>query len=691
MATAEGFSNSQLVGLDRFPQTPLAETIASLPAAVHGSVPGSGVSRTSFPGKAGEELIVEIEAKRLGSKLRPVIHVYDSRRVQIAWGTPSNTLAGDARVLLKLPRDDLYTIEVHDAQYAPPGASYFRLKVGQWQFADLTFPPAVTRGQAASIDLLGNVAGLKASVTLNDATIVSVPWPNPTTAAGLPPSLLVSTLPELIEATDQPMPLPAAPVAVSGRLNAAGQRDRFLLPVQPGLKLLFEVFAERIGSRIDAVLEVRNKQNAVVASNDDGPNSTDPRLEFTVPDDQDSLEVSVRDNLDLGGESSIYRLVITLVDSPQRQFEVVVKTDTVNVASGEAQVLEAFVTRQAYDGPIQIQLAGLPPGATTQGIEIPAGANGALITFTNAGDAVTPMVTRMRAQSADGTIVRPVRVESLADDRSPVWMREQIAIATTPKPASAFQAMVVNEASVTQLVMASKQTMTVKLTRPPAMYGPIRLSLVTSQPPPKLNGQPNPNLAIRAEKPVEVPIDNAVKATEDALAAIDKQHAEAVKVAQAAQGDAKVAADAKVVELTEKKTMAETALREAEAKAVYQIDYLAIVPSTITESSCDVSIRAELLNPEKNLVLRTTYTPVKRLPLLNPLAIKLAGPVPIETMLDPAAGATVKVAAVIERLAGYVGDVTVSVTGLPAGVTAANVAVKADQTEFALEDRKSVV
>ncbi|MCX7422470.1 MAG: hypothetical protein NT013_23400, partial [Planctomycetia bacterium] len=137
LATNEGVSNSVTVALDRLPQLPISETIAALPASLHGSVPGSGVSKTSFTGKAGEDVLIEVEAKRLGSKLRPVVHLFDAQRVQLAWALPSRTLAGDCRIAMKLPRDGQYTIEIHDLQYAPPGVSFFRLKVGQWQFADL--------------------------------------------------------------------------------------------------------------------------------------------------------------------------------------------------------------------------------------------------------------------------------------------------------------------------------------------------------------------------------------------------------------------------------------------------------------------------------------------------------------------------------------------------------------------------
>jgi hypothetical protein len=686
LATADGFSNSQLVGLDRFPQMPLTENLASHPAAVHGSVPGSGVSRTSFPGKAGEELILDVEARRLGSKLRPVIHVYDSRRVQLAWATPRTFLFGDTRLVLKLPRDEIYTVEVHDSQYAPPGPSYFRLKVGQWKFADLAFPPAIARGQQTSISLIGNGAD-SSLVQVTDTGFIPVPWPAPTTSGGLPPTVLVSNLTELIEAAgDQPTPLQSLPLAVSGRLTAPGQRDRFPLMVPPGSKLIMELFAERIHSPIDAAIEVRNDKNALLASNDDGATTIDPRLEFSVPADQPSLEIVVRDNLELGGNTSIYRLVVTPADAVTPQLDVVFRPDVVNVAAGETQVVEVFAPRQGFDGPIQLQMSGLPTGMQATGVEIPAGTSGTLLSFVNSGTAVEPRVVRMQAQSADGQLRRTARAEVTPDDRLPPWVRESFAIATTPANSSPFRIAMTNEALLTHWGLSSKPVMSLQLVRPPSTFGPIRLSLVTSQYPPRANGQPNLPQTIRAEKPVEVPVDNAVKAAGDALAAMEKQLADAMKQAQGAQGDAKTAADARVTELTNSRTAAEAMLREAESKAIYKVDYVAIFPSTLLETSCDLAVKAELLNPEKNTVLRTTYSPVKRLPVQNPLSIKLATAV-LETPLDPKGVTVIKVPARVERLGEFKGDVTVSVTGLTAGVTAPNVQLKGDQTDFTVEVR----
>lgn len=698
IGTADGISNSVLVGLDRFPQTvaasAVAATPAALPVALHGSVPGSGVSVALFSGKAAQEVLVEVEARRLGSKLRPVLHVYDSHRRQIGWSMPQTLMAGDCRLSLKLPSDDTYTVEVHDVQYAPPGPSFFRLKLGQWQYTDLAFPPAVTRGHATSLQLFGNGSSVLPFQAPTDSDLAPVWRPIHSENSGLPTTVIVSALPELLQisSVDKPLRLPPPPFAVSGRFDGGkrtpgGQKDRFLLPVTPGQKLIFEVQAERIGSRIDAVLELRNAQGGVLATMDDGVDTIDPRLEFAVPAGMDVLEIILRNALDGGADShsdqAVYRLVITSADQPVRDFEATLKSDVINVAPDDAQVLEVFASRQNYDGAIKLQIPDLPPGFVATGTEIPAGSSGTLVTVVNASNDETRLFTKVMAQSAEGAILKPLRAAFAPDDRTPPWLRTQFAIASAPKASSPFVVAWATE-TPPHLALASKPVMPVVLTRPAATFGPVRLTLVTSQSMPLQNGQPSLPFAVRQERPLELPVDPAVKAAGDALAPLVRQHAEAVQQATVAQGDAKTAADAKVQDLLAKKTAAETSLKEAETKAIYKTDLAVIIPAVLPESSCDLSIRAELLNPEKNTVLRTVYAPVRRLPVRNPLSIVAAKT--LEATYDGKTAISFKLTAKIDRLPGYAGAVTVALTGLPPGVTApANTAVKAEQTDFEIE------
>lgn len=702
LATNDGLSNSFTVALDRLPQVALSETITALPVSMHGAVPGSGVAKTSFVGKAGEAVLIEVEAKRLGGKLRPVVHLYDAQRVQVAWALPSKQLAGDCRIAAQLPRDGQYTIEVHDLQYAPPAPGFFRLKVGQWQAADLAFPLAVQRGQEVALELLGPTSGLKTPFKAPlDGDVVPSVWPNPQAASGSAPSVLLTSLPELIEfnpaaggtpsaaqvASTGETPLATVPVAINGRLDAPGQTDQYRFAATPGAKFTFEVFAEQLGSPIDSVLEVRNKDGAVLASNDDNGTSIDSRLEFTVPANVDVLIVALRDGLEVASSQAVYRLVVTTGTQSTPDVAVTMKSDVANVASGETRVLEVSVLRRGYVGPLQLALGTLPPGVIATGTEIPAGASGTLLTLSGSGEALQQVVTSLTAKAADGSVVARVRSDAPADDRTPLWLREQFAVAIAPKSATEFKVDWADAQPLPQLQLMHKAPIPVKFTRPTGMLGPLRLTLVTSQLEPRVNNQPNAALTLRPEKVVEVPVDPPVVNAANALKMLDTQLTEALKQAAAAQGDAKTAADAKVADLMTKKTAAEAALKDAEAKAATTSELALIIPSVLPESSCDIAIKAEQLNPERNTVLRTAYSSVRRLPVLNPLVVKLETPSTIEQTLDPKTGTVIKITGKLERQGSFKGDVSLTLTGQPGGVAITNANVKADQTDFTLELR----
>ena len=113
--------------------------------------------------------------------------------------------------------------------------------------------------------------------------------------SGSRPKLFVGTGPEIVEAppADKLQEVPAAPVAINGRISVAGEQDRYRLAVTPGQKLMFEVFASRVGSPLDGTLVVNTEAGAQLGANDDRPGTSDPGLEVTVPADVHALVVSL--------------------------------------------------------------------------------------------------------------------------------------------------------------------------------------------------------------------------------------------------------------------------------------------------------------------------------------------------------------------------------------------------------------
>lgn len=704
VANEHGASGSLLVAVDSLPQTPLADQIAKLPAAVHGSLGGSQQLKTQFSGTANQKICIEIEAQRLGGKLRPVLHLLDAQGRQVAWQLPSPTLGGDTRLSTTLPSDGQYTIQLHDVEYAGQSPGHFRMKVGQFYSADLVFPPAVARDKAAAVELIGTGDQMH-KVNMQpqgDAVRVPLPWPQAATPAGPRPSVLVSNIAEHVEDGTQNRNVGAAPLAVSGKIEKPGEQDRFLLNVRPGVRLRFEVQAAPYGSPLDAQLEIQKEDGAVLARNDDSPDSTDSLLELTVPADVEIVAVAVSDAHRRGDASFIYRVCVTEIDSAapaQEDFELIAVADRENVSQGSAQVTEVFVNRLGYQGPIKISVDNLPGGVQVAGGEIAAGATGTLLTLTGSGGpAQTVCKIRGTATIGGKAVTRLAKIEKHAALDFQPWLSNELALALTSPPQLTLKTDWGEVAADASLVLGGKLPLTLDFDRPPGDLGPVRFALVTSQNIPKANnGNPDMNQALRPEKAVEVALDGKSQQTaaarDVAEKALDDARKNAAAVTAAAEkmeeGEAKTKAladaAAKVKDAEEKLAAADAAAKEAFAAAPKTADMTLLIPANIPPVAYELAIRAELLNKAKNEVLATAYAPVRRFETLNPIGVKLATPRDVEVQLDAKTGAAVKLNGTIERLAGLKGEVTVTFEGLPAGIAAPKSAVAADKTDYELE------
>jgi hypothetical protein len=626
VTTAGGLSAPVVIGVDRLPQRPFAAEAGSLPVALHGPAVGSSAVETRFTGKVGEKVLVEVEAQRLGSKLRPVVHLYNAKRLQLAWTWGKPALDGDARLEATLPADGEYTVAVHDTEYAPPGASFFRLKVGQWSFVDQVFPPVVGKGKQ-TVELLGAATPARVDVDAAQApATLPLPWPKEGTWSGPRPVVTVSARREVVgqPSGDKPQELPAGPVGVSGRLLTPFGEDRYRVPVTPGSKVRFAVIAERLGSPLDASLVVRNEAGAALAQAEDSPGSLDPILEFTVPDKVTAVVVGVVDAQGRGGSKAVYRLTVE-PQSPgteQHGFHLVTSAQRVSVPSGGRSVVPVHVERRGYQGSISLTADGLPRGMTLEGTTIPAGADGTLVMVVRDASASDAAITTWRGRAEDGQ-GQTVSVKAHPLERLQPWLATELPVAPNDAKGSEFQVEWRGLPADAGLVAAGKLALPVKLTRPktPSV---VRLTLVTSQLPQLVNNQPDPNKSLRQEKPVEV------------------------------------------------------------AANVVDGEVTLLLPPDLPSPVYDVTVQADLLSADKRTVLASAFAPVNRLAVRPSLVVKVDGTGRIEAKLDAKTGVTVPVKGKVERREGLTGDVTLTLTGLPPGARADPVTVKAGVNDFSL-------
>ena len=77
------------------------------------------------------------------------------------------------------------------------------------------------------------------------------------------------------------------PSGINGRLNHADAVGRFAFAVRKGTAYDFEIYARRLGSPLDAVLEIYDAKGKLLAEADDGDlfRGKDSRLTWTAPAD----------------------------------------------------------------------------------------------------------------------------------------------------------------------------------------------------------------------------------------------------------------------------------------------------------------------------------------------------------------------------------------------------------------------
>jgi hypothetical protein len=635
VVTDGGVSLPLLIGVDRLPQKAAAAMIEQLPVALHGTVGGSSVVETKFAGKAGQALIVEVEAQRLEGKLRPVLHLYNAKRRQLAWSWPTPALQGDTRLEATLPEDGEYTIALHDLEYSTPGPGHYRLKVGQFAYVDQVFPPVIAKGQAAKVE--APVANALGSPLLLDvaaqASAGAFPLllPAGQSWTGPRPFVEISAHAEVIEQVPAPeggQALPAELVGVSGRLSTPLEEDRYRVTVLPNTKVRLEVFAERYGSPIDAAIVVRNEKGELLARGEDSPGTIDPVLDYTVPAQINTIIVGVVDALGTGSPRGIYRLVVTPQAAVRNEFRLTTPVQRIALANAGRTVVPVFVERDGYDGPIEIAAVGLPSGVKLEGTTIPPDRDGALVSIVREG-AGEAALAQLRSKASDGRElpvvhqnIQPGQIRPAQANRIQPWLDQELAVAITTANSVDLQIDWKDLPFDAGLIPGRKLALPIKLVRPADPMQVVRLTLVSSQAPQFVNGQVDQARLLRAEAAVELAVT-------------------------AAEGQISV-----------------------------------LVPADLPQAAYQATVQAELLTADKQSVVARAFAPIRDLPSRHQLVMQLTTPPKVEVPLDAKTGAMVKFDGKIERREGLTGDVQIAITGLPPGVAGNPVAIKADAVDF---------
>jgi len=395
VATSDGVSNVQLFTVGVFPEIVEDESQPGAPPNTNDNAAGAqrlppppftlngtlrGPERDMFrlSAKAGDKRVIEVEARRCGSAIDPMLEVLDTSGKVIARNEDAPLVGLDARVDVTFPKDGDYLVVVRDARFSTQTANFYRLKVGSYTYPREVFPLGGRRGEQVetSLGVARTTVDLRRIGSNVHQVFVNVPG-----SPALPVPFAVGDDPEITAPVGNTAI--AVPITINARLAAAGQIDRYTVKVPSSGGMTFRIQARELGtSKIMTVLTVRDDQGNILGRSGDEPlaedlynvgqsrTASDPILRLQAPGGLDHVNVTVEDLARRGGPDYAYRLNVQPI---AQDFRVILNTAFVNVPADGSVAVPVTVQRQGFDDEIQLRVANAPAGLRIEGGYVVAG------------------------------------------------------------------------------------------------------------------------------------------------------------------------------------------------------------------------------------------------------------------------------------------------------------------------------
>lgn len=436
-----GLSNPKLLRIDAWPQVIEHEdnnrqseaTPLVVPCGASGTLTAADQDWFRLEASAGQSLVFDVLAQRLGSPLRPLLTLFDATGRELEQQiTAPRDIAPDNRLAYTFRESGTYYLRLRDLTYSGADFAVYQLRVGRIAFASAMFPLGGRRGAKTPVTFSG--AGLSQPIVHEVDLTAGPAWQTTRLQAPLGDDVLIAPalfaagdLPEATEAEPNDAPEQAQPldlpITANGRIDRPGDRDVFRFHAAAGGKLQIAVAAQQLGSPLDAVVTVSEASGKELLALDDRqptpreppsvrvietPPIDDPLGEFTAAVEGDYF-LTIEDRFGKGGSEYGYRLemsaaagdfqlVVQPTDAqaarPTQQRNGRVQATYSGAGSGSLSLdrggvgsllVRAF--RQGYNGPIELTVEGLPPGAHAAPTAILAGQNEATISLNTDFDA----------------------------------------------------------------------------------------------------------------------------------------------------------------------------------------------------------------------------------------------------------------------------------------------------------------
>ena len=395
----KGLSNILLFTVGAFPEVAEAESSRTgnvndsagqaqpveTPVIVNGTLYGPDRDYYRIEAAKRERLVIEVEARRVGSAVDPLIQVLDSSGRRLAWNDDAPGIGIDARVEVEFPEAGSYFIAVRDSKFSKQEQDYYRLKIGKFAYAEGLYPLGWQRGGETAVEFIGGNldAPVRTNIDLSREQLAAefAMLHVPGMPGALPMPFVLSGQSEALE-TGGAKNVLEPETWMNGRIAKPGEVDTYVLNVKPEEHWYIELHATTLGtSRLYGVLTARlpggkqmmSTQNLTAEeklSNLDVSQDTgiDQFLSFRSSDAQGEIHIEVEDLLGRGGPDFGYRIIARRQSG---DFTLTLRSHEVNVPTNGTALVIVNAERRGYDGPIRLFVPEIPDGLVAEGGNMP--------------------------------------------------------------------------------------------------------------------------------------------------------------------------------------------------------------------------------------------------------------------------------------------------------------------------------
>ena len=357
--------------------------VESLPSVLCGYVTPGGIDYFQFSGMKGDTIVASVKARQLVPYIadavpgwfQPVIKIVDSRGKEVAYSDDYHHNV-DPVIITTLPKDGKYTLMIHDAIFRGRQDFNYRIQLGKIPFVTGRYPAYGVVGKKVKQHIEGvNLGTSKASVKVKKEGYHHLSFTN---KIGTSNSVQFYALPKgkkLIQSPKDGTPLTLG-VAISDSLTSQSRIKRYKIHAEEREQIIVELIGRRNGSRIDAVMRLRDENGNVVVEVDDTEDPiqglmtfhADPVLKYT-PSSSETMILEVED-LHRGYGKDYHYLLCRHRQMPS--FNAFVSPANITIPSGGTATFRVDV-KGRLKRPADLIVKGLPRGYTTSSLRLRAG------------------------------------------------------------------------------------------------------------------------------------------------------------------------------------------------------------------------------------------------------------------------------------------------------------------------------